>query len=212
MGVYFNGNNGYYLQANTVAMNVTNNFTMMAWALIPDTTAGGGIFIMGGNDNGYGFGHGGNTYDDTGSNMISIRVLLEWLASGANIGTGVWKHLTLVRESNTWKQYINNAQTPNTTSNNPVAPTNTTLIGREEGADGRACKAIVAECRCWDTVLTAAQRQNEMRSRIPVHQLANLKLWTPLENAAIPANYRDYAQSLAFSVNGSPTVDQHAPF
>lgn len=208
MAIYCDGSAG--ISSATPAMTATNNLTMMAWAYLPDATDGGGIFKLGGATDGYGLGHGNTQWDNNGSNMVSIVAGAAWLPSGSDIGTGTWKHLTLVRDSGTWKQYINAVQTPTTDTTAPLGSPTETNIGVETGGT-RFGKARIAEARSWDVVLTPEQIANEMISSQPQHKFSNLKFWSPLDNAVSPTTYTDFIGGLTLSKTGTPTVIDHPP-
>jgi len=95
-----------YLRTTSRPSDVSDNFTMNCWLYSHDQTqAGDGRALMYNYDtSGGGYGLFNGITDNT--HVGGLRGGLGWLDSGSNINAAEWKMLTMIRESNTWKWFI----------------------------------------------------------------------------------------------------------
>lgn len=215
MSVSFSGGNYNYSSA-TLASTATTNFTMMCWAYIVDTTAGG-LFSNGSvesaSESGYAFGHGSNQFDISGAtDFLGLAAGVAWHDTNTSIGTG-WHHLAVGRGASQYNFWIDGTLNAYHPTNNPNTPTGDTNIGSQYTSGGRSTNGRVCQVKMWDSLLTTDQVKNEMRSPQPVHNFSTLKLFLPLEQRdSTPSTFIDWVQKLSFSKTGSPTGAHHTHF
>jgi hypothetical protein len=212
MGVNFNGSNQYLAYSDT-DLDFTGNFTVMFWHN-QDTTPGGSRRIW-------------SNYTIAASKLGGWDVFIDasrilHFQSGKNTGlvagtdyqelnsltaitNAIWTHLAFVYNGSNLLIYVNGvldatavwANAP--AYNGPSRAVGGEITGEFDGS--------LAELRAWNAVLTADQIKNEMRSLQPVHQIASLKCWVPLDNKVLPATYTDFSQNgITLTPQNTPTV------
>ncbi len=161
-GRNFNGNGDYATMGKPV-MAARDNWAMVAWVK-PSVLKTLSLAVYNGNDaGGYGFGIG-NGVGGSGSKLVGLLGSVAWLDSGYTFpSTGTWYHVAMVRQAGITKFYVNGAQTANTFSQTPNAPTFGASIGTEYSTANvptRFFNGAIDEVHAFDHAISASEVQD----------------------------------------------------
>jgi len=154
-----------YLQTSSLVTTAVDDFSVSLWVNIPDASEYGCFFhngdpVVAGGDDGWSFGVGNTTFDNSGSQGNNLLILangVAWKTAIGAIGTG-WHHIIVMRDSGTWKGYIDTVL-GTTSIGAPSTPTVATMIGANntDGASSAYWNDKIDEVAIWDKVLSAQE-------------------------------------------------------
>lgn len=157
----------------------TDNITMEIWARWSGGSNAGSNQILFYN------GHTGNGgYGILMNSSGNLQILvggLSYLVSAANLTSGIWQHVAIVRNSGTWSLYLDGTQysvSPNTTNpNSPnVAGGNQVSIGYAQDG-GQRYYGDLDEAKFWTVARNTSQIQSDMSSCITGATTGLLAYW-----------------------------------
>jgi len=149
----------------------------------------------------------------TGNNAGGISEVV----GTTSLNDSAWHHVAAVRTASTNLAVFVDGVSENTAADQAPAYAGTSRprigCGNLTGANTNFFTGQIAHVKYWNgNALTAAQIQAEMRSTLPRFYFSNLKLWLPLDNAALPSTFPDFSQTgnTATPVN-TPAMADGAP-
>lgn len=139
---------GENLQRSSQVSTVTDNFTMELWYWIE---AGAGDEIL---CNGNRATNGWGIRSTSGTKFAGLVCGIIVLSNCAASLTAAWRHIVVVRESGTWKYYVDgSSDTSNAGTNAPNTPSGTVLVNG--GTD--STQARYAHIAIYETALSSVQ-------------------------------------------------------
>ena len=146
-------------KASLVTSNV-NNITMEEWVKwTPNAADGNQMLLYNGNS-------GGNGYGIFMQSSGQLQILLggrAFLNSSASLTAGIWQHVALVRDANTWYIYLNGVRYATNATNNPNTPQSGTSVGCNNSG-GENFDGFISNVSIWTSVRSTAQIQADMQS------------------------------------------------
>lgn len=109
----------------------TTGVTLEAWINLPDSSESGMVVQVGAGGDGYGFGIGGTSADNSspGNKLHGLYEHVRWIDSGVNVGIG-WHHVAMtISSSGSATFFIDGAQVAQSTGAAPRTPSGTVAIG-----------------------------------------------------------------------------------
>lgn len=140
-------------------------------------------------------------------------VAIDQVTYNVTLGTTNWNHLALTYDNTNVRGYFNGVLQGTTASSGSGTGGggNGFQVGMQNSTE--YADSSIGEVRVWNVALSESEVLDEMRSKVPCHQLANLKVWLPLDNASLPASYIDMSgNGVNMTINNTPTVGQSPPF
>jgi hypothetical protein len=160
--VGFDGNTGTDMAAGVPAGMGAANASVEAWAYMPASTAKGAFTMVGNGLNGYGFGVGSGTFDNSGSHLVVLFESVRWIDTGATLTQG-WHHVVLtLGGGGSPTVYLDGAQVYTDTGSPPLAPTGSVHVGgyTAAGPVARYFNGRVDEVALYTAALTPTQVSN----------------------------------------------------
>jgi len=140
---------GQFSSTSQVVTNLTDNFTIAAWAKWEDGLNFGNIFVNGTGANPYGLGfHTGGAF--TRNIRVFIGAGFSYITP--QVPVGVWNHYILMRDAGVWKVYMNGVQVYTNPGSAPLTPSGNFQIGS-------SVNQSVDEVRVYSRVLTTLEIQ-----------------------------------------------------
>lgn len=159
----FDGTNDYVSRA--VFSTATNNVAFDAWVKWDGQSASGNrVIVYNGSTgtSGYGLIIEGSSTPNNALTILNGGVA--FVRSTYVLTTNQWQHVAVVRESGTWKLYVDGVQqTLSNSSTTPNAPSGTFYVGSNVGGS-EAFKGSIDEVRFWSTARTQTQIQASYNS------------------------------------------------
>lgn len=175
--------------------------TIMMWVRLVSDRNARGTFAA--------FGSGGSWTFGVGSNGTSLTIVSNSADNlGSDLPIGIWNHVAIVSSAGSRTIYLNGVRDVLVASGASVSTSNFRLgnNGNSEWLDG-----ALAACKCFTSVLSQAEIQEEMRSYMPtMRRWRNLWAWYPLLNTL--SGVTDFSnQGRNFTASGTPTTDDAGP-
>ena len=140
---------GQFSATSQAVTNVTDNFTIAAWAKWEDGLSFGNFFVNGTGGNPYGLG-----FHTGGAFTRNIRVFIggSFTYITPQVPVGVWNHYILMRDAGVWKVYMNGVQVYTNPGFAPLIPSGNFQISS-------SLNQSVDEVRVYNRVLSAMEIQ-----------------------------------------------------
>ncbi len=147
-GANFNGSTSEIV--TPLLTSARDNVTLSCWVKLNSLSQNSIIFGNGNpGSNGF-FLSISNGSGSTGSNLVGFCGGIAFLNTGYSFpSTGVWYHIMMIRDSGTWRIYLNNSQKGSTWSTTPNIPSGNGMIG-DSGFNGS-----IDEVGIWNRALTS---------------------------------------------------------
>lgn len=189
--VRFNGSNGQAV----IPFVGTLSTTWMFWVWLPETGSDGGAFIkIGSGSDGLGVGIGGTTFDNTGSQLITLREAIAWQPTGYIMSPG-WTHIAIHIGGpggvgvGAYAIFVNGVRVGTFSDFN--IPTNQTYLGGYTGsaAENRFVSCAITDLRYFTAILDEPQPMQQYLQSRAAHP--NTLRWLPypipgIGSAAVP--------------------------
>lgn len=191
-------------------------YTIMGWVYFTSLTAGNYVKIFTQNDNSI------TNYDEVAVADVApyeflcasvISSSYSEIAATTIPTTSTWYHLALVRaSSSSLLLYVNGIQEVNNTLSISGRTANTRMeIGGGLSSNINPLDGRVAAIKIYNTNLTAAEIQNEMRYYTP-QRTTNLHIWTPgVETTAANADNDYSGNGNNWTAGGTLTIEDGPP-
>jgi len=146
-----------YLLRNSVLSSHIDNISMFCWVYLPSDSEKGafahnGSYANTGNNGGYSFGVGDTSFDNLGNHLILLVDNVAWCNFNENIGTG-WHFVGVVRDSGTWKGYIDGVECALTFGNEPQTPGSNFMLATNVDTNPRLFGGKIDEFGFWEKAL-----------------------------------------------------------
>ena len=212
MAVRLNGNAANYLTRSSSVINPNNNYSYCFWGYLISDQNNYSVFVSLGES-------GGNNHDGiaTDADGTTLRMFVNTIGgngvNGSALTVGVWYHIGVVRSSATSCVVYLNGVLDITHTNDVTSRSWTALVNRVgvQSNDTFPLNGRVAALKMWDTNLTEAEIQQEMRQFLPF-RTNNLHTWTPFTDTSTGTDFLDYSGNARnWTEAGSVTSEDGPP-
>lgn len=189
-----------------------NGFTAMVWTRPASSSQNGTMFGFPGGLGGMMTQGAASPSHSAGNRLVGSAPGVYWSASAFTVAQDVWSHCAWSvgnGSSDHWFLYKDGVAEDMGAGGGINASNTFWGMARkyESGSWNDGNSGRFAYLKVWNKQLTSAQIAMEKRSRVPLFELADLKIYIPFDNIALPTTFPDISgNGMNGTINGTPTL------